>query len=90
MKKTITQEVKSLYDLNEWQLSKEKLIDIVSRIEKQIELNKYSEKNVKQFFLELSLGMIDNIYRNPLSLLNAFYKWNEEKKGISLNPKDYS
>ena len=89
MKKTITQEVKSLYDLNEWQLSKEKLIDIVSRIEKQIELNKYSEKNVKQFFLELSLGMIDNIYRNPLSLLNAFYKWNEEKKGISLNPKDY-
>jgi hypothetical protein len=89
MKKTITQEVKSLYDLNEWQLSKEKLIDIVSRIEKQIELNKYSEKNVKQFFLELSLGMIDNIYRNPLSLLNAFYKWNEEKKGVSLNPKDY-
>jgi hypothetical protein len=81
--------VKSLYDLNEWQLSKEKLIDIVSRIEKQIELNKYSEKNVKQFFLELSLGMIDNIYRNPLSLLNAFYKWNEEKKGVSLNPKDY-
>lgn len=90
MKKQITKELKSFYDFNQWEITKDMLLDLSERFSKLIDLKKYQKSKVEQFFLELSLGMIDNVYKSPISLLNAFYKWQEEKQEKCLDPKKYS